>query len=468
MWATLSHAARCAVVGRAAGEIAEAADRLVELCRSEQRCDDVETIASELIPLADALAWIGSHGARVLRTRTLSRWRRPLWLWGVRSHVRYDPLGRVLILAAWNYPLLLSGVQTAQALAAGNTVWLKPAPGTEAACAELVQCFYRAGVPRECVRCLDSAPESGAAAIRDGVDLVVLTGGAATGRQVLSQAATSLTPCVMELGGCDAVIVLDGADLDRVGKAIRFGLTFNAGATCIGPRRLIVPESLAADVIEAVLAPWRAEARPQLVVHRSAREPVADVIQRAFQGGAQDVLGGFSDERLRSTGVMLPLVLDRVASTDEVANADLFAPVVSVLRVDSVAAAVSIVNRCRFRLSASVFGPIAQAQSVAAQLQVGSVVVNDLVAPTADPRLPFGGRGESGFGVTRGREGLLAMTHPVSVSERRGRVAPHLASRRASDAETLLGSLQMMRGRGLNQRVAGLRRLMAAVKTGRR
>lgn len=323
-------------------------------------------------------------------------------------------------------------------------------------------------MPGECLFCLDSSPESAIAAIQDGVDLIVLTGGAATGRKVLAQAAQSLTPCVMELSGCDAAIVLAGADLSRVGEVIRFGLSFNAGATCIGPRRLIVQRSIADDVLEAVLSPWRAAGLPVMVVHKSAREHVADVVERAIGGGSVDVLGGFSAERLRATGEVHPVVLDRVSPTDEVAVSDLFAPVMSVLRVDSAESGVSIVNDCPYRLAASVFGPSKEAQWVAGRLRVGSVVINDMIAPTADPRLPFGGRGQSGFGVTRGREGLLAMTTPVAISQRRGRFAPHLASRRGSDAETLLGSLQMMRGHGLSKRLAGLRRIIAAVKTDRR
>jgi acyl-CoA reductase-like NAD-dependent aldehyde dehydrogenase len=272
----------------------------------------------------------------------------------------------------------------------------------------------------------------------------------------------------MELSGCDAVVVLDGADTHRVGKAIRFGLSLNAGATCIGPRRLIVQASNADVVLDALLSPWRELELPLMKVHPSARAHVANVVERAILGGSKNLLHGFSAERLRTTGEMHPVVLDHVTPDDDIAKSDLFAPVLSVMRVDSVETAVSFVNNCPYRLAASVFGPPKDAQLVARRLRVGSVVINDLIAPTADARLPFGGRGQSGFGVTRGQEGLLAMTTPVSISERRGRIAPHLSPRRGSDAETLLGSLQMIRGRGLSKRLAGLRRLLAAVKTSRR
>ncbi len=117
---------------------------------------------------------------------------------------------------------------------------------------------------------------------------------------------------------------------------------------------------------------------------------------------------------------MTPLLLDHVKPGDEIASADLFAPVLSIIRVDDIGEAIGIVNACPYRLAASVFGPRREAEAVAGQLQVGSIAVNDLIVPTADPRVPFGGRGNSGFGVTRGGEGLLAMTVPVVTGVRRG------------------------------------------------
>ena len=99
-------------------------------------------------------------------------------------------------------------------------------------------------------------------------------------------------------------------------------------------------------------------------------------------------------------------VLDPVQPTDEIASADVFAPVSGLLRVSDISAAIEIVNRCPYRLAASVFGAGKPAEAMAAQLEVGTVCINDLIVPTADPRLPFGGRGKSGFGVTRGRDAI--------------------------------------------------------------
>jgi aldehyde dehydrogenase (NAD+) len=382
-------------------------------------------------------------------------------MWGVRSVVERVPLGRVLILGAWNYPLLLPGVQMAQALAAGNEVCLKPAAGTEAVSAELVAAFYAAGVPEHAITLLNSSTEAAIEAQASGVDLVVLTGSAETGRKVLHQSAENLTPSIMELSGADAAIVLPQADLDRVVDAVTFGLLFNSGATCIGPRRLVVTS----DPSTAALAGRvkdRLQESDRVTVHSAARASVADWIDDALRAGAKDSLGRYDSAELRTTGRMHAMVLENVPEGHAVLQSDVFAPFLSILPVERPEQAVELVNECPYRLAASVFGPTSIAHSIANQLNVGVVTINDMVAPTADPRLPFGGRGQSGFGVTRGPEGLLAMTTPRVIATRRGRVAMHLSPRNDADAELLSGVLQCSHGTGWSRRIAALRRVTTA------
>ncbi len=465
-WGSLSTKRRCRIVASVASQIADSADRLTLLCASDQRTDRVETITAELLPLCSALHHIGRRGAKILRTRHCGMFGRPPWLWGVRSVVRRDPHGTVLILGTWNYPLLLAGAQTAQALAAGNTVLLKPAVGCEAATQEMVSCFWRAGVPERQLTQLDSSPEAAMVAMEAGVDLIVLTGAAATGRKVLARAAETLTPTIMELSGCDAVVVMPSADISRVVEAIDFGLNFNGGATCISPRRLIVEEAQADALIDALRS--RLDLSAAVTVHPVARAAAAAAVSSAIGGGAIDCLGHFDADALRVRGKLRPVVLDRVEPGDSIASADLFAPITSVIRVPRITDSVKIVNQCRYRLAASVFGNDDQARVIASALRVGSVAINDMLAPTADPRLPFGGRSDSGFGVTRGDEGLLAMTVPTVISQRRGRFMPHLARRRESDAELLSGALQLLHAGSLPKRWAGLRQIVRAVTTGRR
>jgi aldehyde dehydrogenase (NAD+) len=459
-WQSLAAKRRCRIVAGVAAKITEAAEELTQLCASDQRTDPLETIAAELLPLCSGLRFIGRRGAKILGAKRYGMLGRPVWLWGVSSVVRRDPHGKVLILGTWNYPLLLVGAQASQALAAGNEVLIKPAIGSEEVTARMVQAFHDAGIPESYLQQIDSSTESAVAAIDAGVDLIVLTGAASTGRKVLQQAAQSLTPTIMELSGCDAVIIMPGANIERAAIAIDFGLNFNGGATCISPRRLVIEESMADRLGEALrrrLGPKTAH-----IVHPAARQATAESIERAISEGAVDRWQSFDSSVLRTTGHMKPLVLDQVRPEHSIASADLFAPVTSIIRVDQIADAQSIVNDCRYRLAASVFGPASEAEMLAAKLKVGSVAINDLLVPTADPRLPFGGRGDSGFGVTRGAEGLLAMTVPTVISRRRGRFAPHLDPQPAISAQALIGALQLLHAGSLGQRLHGLRQLLAA------
>lgn len=453
------------MIGRVAAAIAARAEELTELSCTAQRVDPVETITGELLPTCSALRFIARRGSKVLRTRAYGALGRPAWLWGVRSHVHRKPRGKVLVLGTWNYPIFLPGVQAAQALAAGNTVQLKPAVGCEQVTSCLMDAFYKAGVPESALQVLPSETESAIRAIDSGVDLIVLTGSSETGQKVLRQAAETVTPTIMELSGCDAVVVLPGADIARAADCIVFGLKFNAGATCIAPRRIIA-EQREADLVKTALRE-RLDQTAWATIHAAAREQVARRISGAISSGAVDVFGRFDETLLLQCGKMAPLILDSVNASDEIAAADLFAPVTSILRVSSIDEARGLVNQCPYRLAVSIFGPGNIAESVAVQFDVGTVCVNDLIVPTADPRLPFGGRGESGFGVTRGEDGLLAMSVPATISRRHGKFAPHLQPRQPKDAPTLLGALQLLHAGTLTERCGGLKNMIAAAKTGR-
>ncbi|WP_436716309.1 aldehyde dehydrogenase family protein [Roseiconus lacunae] len=454
---------RCRRIASIAPIIVERCDEFVDACSSDWRVDPVETITGELLPFCSSLRWLGKHGGKALRSRSAGRLGRPLWLSGVTSVIERVPHGDVLVLGTWNYPVLLPGVQIAQALAAGNTVQFKPAAGTERSAEILVDCFRDVGFDQSKLRLLGSDVESATGAIDAGVDLIVLTGSAATGQNVLARSSSTLAASIMELSGCDAVLAIPGCDTGRLVKAIRFGLTFNGGATCIGPRRLLVLKKDRDKVVGALTEELKDAS--EVVVHPAARGSLADNLASALRRGANETRCLYDEQKLRTTGRIAPLVLTDVKPSDPIANADIFAPVISVIEVDRVEAMIDVVNKCDYRLAASVFGPEKRARSIAERLRVGTVVINDLIAPTADPRLPFGGRGKSGFGVTRGREGLLAMTTIRVVSSRRGRMTPHLDRRTPRDRGLLQGLMTFLHGRGLQKRVAGLKLMQASVKT---
>ena len=447
---------RLAVLRRARRAVAGDCDAVVEACRLPWRRSDAETIQAEVLPLLSAMKWLERNAGRTLRDRRVGRRGRPAWLWGVTSVARREPVGRVMIIAPANYPLLLPGVQLVQAYAAGNRVAVKPAPGCRPVMDRFVAALREAGMTDDAVEVLDEDPAEATRRIDAGaVDKVFLTGSDRTGRAVMRQLAERGIPSVMELSGCDAMCVLPGADLDRVVRAIRFGLRLNASQTCIAPRRVLVDRSLyeplcrRVDEIVTGLAP--------AAVSEAMRGRVRELADEAVRGGARVVAGGESDA---DEAGLLPRVLRDVSPDHGVAGEDTFAPVVALIPCDGPAGIRRAYERCGYRLGASVFGGD-DAVAFADRLDAGHVVVNDLIAPTADPRLPFPARGRSGFGATRGPEGLLEMTQVKAVIRRRGRMTPHLDDPHPDDEPLARALLAAGHAPRLRDRLAAMKTLVS-------
>ena len=180
----------------------------------------------------------------------------------------------------------------------------------------------------------------------------------------------------------------------------------------------------------------RLAAIPAATVPPSTAARLATLVDQAVAGGA----------RVASGGAGRPLVVADARPGMALLRQDVFAPWLALVPVSSTEAALAAAADCMYALGASVFGPPAAAQAMARRVQAGSVCVNDLIVPTADPRLPFGGRGRSGFGSTRGAEGLLGMTVVKTVSERRGRFRPHLAAATADDAHRFAAMTALLHG----------------------
>ena len=421
-WAERGVAARLAVIDRLRRLIARDAAVLAATVARP----DADTLVAEVLPLAEAARFLVREGARILAP-IRPRGGRPLWLFGTRAEIWREPCGAVLILAPGNYPLFLPGVQAIQALAAGNAVAVKPAPGCAAPMQALAALLQEAGLPPGVLDMLD--PAEGEAAVRAGFDHIVLTGSAETGARVL--AAAGLTPCTMELSGSDAVFVLPGADLDLVAACLAYGLRLNGGATCIAPRRVFCTDQAG---IEARLLP-----RLMRIPNTQPSEKAGRLVQRMVAGAAD------AGVRVLSSGPGRPTVLADATAEMPGINEDIFAPWLALVPVRDMDHAIAAAARCPYALGASIFGPEPVARALAARVHAGSVCINDLITPTADPRLPFGGRGRSGFGVTRGAEGLLRMTVPKTVSTRR-RFRPHLDDANPADAGRFAAMTRILHG----------------------
>jgi aldehyde dehydrogenase (NAD+) len=395
-----------------------------------------ETLSAEVLPLLDALRYLEQCARRVLRERRVDPRGRPQWLWGTTIWTRPEPLGVVLVIGPSNYPLMLPGIQILQALAAGNAVLVKPAPGCSEPLRRLAGVLAECGLPADLLRVLGEAPADAAEAIAAGVNKVFLTGSAETGRAVMRQLAETGTPSVMELSGCDAVHVLSGADVNLASSAVAFGLMLNDGRTCMAPRRLIVRDGDAERLIRAVCGELTARGASERLLAGPAGGVAAAAVREALEGGARLRLGRLE---FNAGGDRLygPVILDHVRPEMSAARTDLFAPLMSVLRVGDDDEAVRVSAVCPYGLSAAIFGPTSACRAFARRLDVGCVVMNDVIVSTADPRVSFGGRHWSGFGVTRGPAGLLEMTQVKTIVRARPFFRPHLERPTAADADVL-------------------------------
>ncbi len=443
------------------GTLASAHAALVDALPATLARTRADSYASELLPLLAACRFLVRSAADVLRPRRLGRKGLPFWLGGLRTVVHRVPLGTVLVIGPANYPLFLPGVQTLQALAAGNAVVWKPGKGGRPVAEIFAAALVRAGIPPELLRITDESPGAAIEEMRAGVDKIIFTGSATAGRAVLKLAAENTTPVVAELSGCDAVFVLPSADKDLVLDALCLGMRLNGSATCMAPRRLFLlgdePASLLRDLQE------RFAAMDGVVLPSRTREQVRSLVSDAVNCGAA-VCGDVDTEAMKPV-----LVLDGSPGM-EIAQADVFAPVLTVIRVANVEEALAADQACHFGLTAAIFGEVREAQAMGARLEVGTVLINDLIVPTADPRVSFGGRRGSGFGATRGAEGLLEMTAVKTVAVRRTKSKRQASSKRqyepTGEAQEALfsGVVGMSYGATMRERITGLRAMLAAAK----
>jgi acyl-CoA reductase-like NAD-dependent aldehyde dehydrogenase len=448
-----------------------------------------EVVATELLPTAAALKFLEREAARVLAPRGVPGRLRPTWLLGCRDAVHRRPWGVVGVIGTWNYPVFLNAGQVAQALVAGNAVLWKPSENAPRTADLTHALFLEAGFPRDLFHKLPATREAGPQLADAGVDHVVFTGSDAVGRKLAARLGERLVPSTLELSGCDAMFVLADADVRLAARAAWFGVTLNRGQTCIAVRRVFVQRAVAAAFADEVRK-LAAGAGPVELVTDGQRAVAERLIADAVSRGATVLANpererrgeAANPERERRGEAATPSLTLRVRLQptfllDTPADAAVcreacFAPVAAVVPFDAVDDAVSLAAGSPFGLGASVFTADADAaRELAARIPAGSVTVNDVLAPTAHPATPFGGRGASGWGVTQGAEGLLAMTVPQVVTVRKGRFRPHLDEAADPDpatGELLRGLLRWTHGAGVREKLGGLWQMVRGARRKRR
>lgn len=338
-----------------------------------------------------------------------------------RSYVVPRPYGVVAVLAPWNYPFDLAMAPVLSALLTGNTVILKPSEVTAATGVLMESLFKRVPELAPYVRVLHGDGSVGAPLVASGPDYIFVTGSAPTGRKVLQAAAESLTPVALELGGKDAVIVLEDADVEKAAYWSVWGANFNAGQTCMAVERVYA----VAPVYDAFVK-HAVEFTRQLKMGYSCDldcsnvlGPVSDprqmrIIERHMEDararGAEVLVGGKRNGMFYEPTVLVNVNHDMLLMKEET-----FGPLLPIVKVKDADEAVALANDSGMGLGGSVWSKnIHHAEAVAHRLEAASVLINDAISQFAMPMVPFGGVKGSGYGRIHGKEGLMQFTRPYA------------------------------------------------------
>jgi acyl-CoA reductase-like NAD-dependent aldehyde dehydrogenase len=380
-----------------------------------------DSLIGELLPLGEACLFLEWFAEEILDPKWSPLRYRPYLLWGQRDEVYRQPRGLVGIIGTWNFPFLLSGVQAIHALVAGNGVLLKPSELAPRSGQLLHELLLKAGFPADLISLLPATREAGPQLAETDIDHVVFTGHSNTGRRLAARLGERLVTSTLELSGCDALYVLDDADVVLAARGAWFGATINNGQACIGTRRAFVPRHLLEPFLGTLL-PLVANAQPVKMVMPQQVELAARVVADAEAAGAK-IIRVAGDV---TAGMVQPAALVGIQGDALLCREAVFAPLLGVIVYDQLEEAFVASAKCPYALGASVFtrNP-AQVREWLGKIRAGVVCINDVIAPTGHPATPFGGTGASGWGVTQGVEGLLEMTVPQVVSYVSGSSRPH-------------------------------------------
>ena len=350
--------------------------------------------------------------------------------YGMRSHrfVRREAIGVVGAITPWNFPHQINLAKVVPALAAGNTVVLKPAPDTPW-CASILGrlAAEETDIPAGVLNVVTSSDHLVGAQLSEDprVDLVSFTGSTATGRKVMVAGAATIKRVFLELGGKSAFIVLDDANLAAAAAGVAFQITSHAGQGCAITSRFVVPRALEAQAIEAVVEmiasfPYGDPTDPGNLmgplVREGQRQRVLGYIEKGRAEGASVALGGGVPAHLPKGYYVEPTVLTGVGRKDTVAQEEIFGPVLAVIAHDGDDDAVAIANDSVYGLSGAVIsGDIDRARGVAKRVRTGTIGVNGGLFYSPD--VPFGGYRQSGIGREMGVAGFEEYLETKAIAE---------------------------------------------------
>jgi succinate-semialdehyde dehydrogenase/glutarate-semialdehyde dehydrogenase len=418
-WNALGTARRVEILRKFQALLLKERDALAQKITAEAGKPLVESLLSEILVVLDAARFCAENAHRVLRSEDVPHGN-PI-MKTKRGRLVYEPLGVIGIISPWNYPFSIPATETLAALVNGNAVVLKPSELTPVSALELQRLLHTAGVPQDVFAVVLGEGPTGTALIESHIDKLIFTGSVATGKRVAEAAARQLLPVVLELGGKDAMIVLEDADVDVASSAAVWGAMMNAGQTCISVERCYVHRAVydrfVRDCVQKIgrlrvgngssastdVGPLISDRQVQIVETQ---------VENARALGANILAGG---KRLPELGQQFysPTLITEVSPAMQLMQQETFGPVLPVIPFTTDDEAVRLTNASEFGLAASVFTKDAKrGNAIAQRLNAGAVMINDLLSCFAMPEAPHGGTRASGIGRTHGIMGMRETVRP--------------------------------------------------------
>jgi succinate-semialdehyde dehydrogenase/glutarate-semialdehyde dehydrogenase len=476
-WAGLGVAGRRRALRPVRDYLVDNADELAAAISADNGKTRVDALSTEVLPAAMALSYYLKKARSFLRPRWLTPGN--LFMANKLSRLQRVPFGVVGIVSPWNYPFAIPFSEVVMALLAGNAVVLKVATQTQLVGRKLEEAFTSAGLPAGVFSYLNlPGSQAGEALLGEGgVDKLFFTGSVGVGKRLMAQAAETLTPVSLELGGNDAMLVCPDADLERAAAGAVWAGLSNCGQSCGGVERVYVHAAVYErflDILKRRVEGLRigpdTDHRVDLGAMTTTKQMavVREHVDRALAAGARVWAQAPAPE---GGGNFLPAtVLVDVDHSMEVMREETFGPVLGVMPVYSMDEAVSLANDSHLGLTASVWSTRRRkAWALAGRLAAGAVTINDHLMSHGLAETPWGGFKQSGIGRTHGRLGFDEMTQPRVVVDD---ITPGLRRNiwwhpHGPEVYTgLKGILEALYGKGSEQRWQGLKRVVALLPRG--